>query len=781
MSIKYNLYIITTSFRLIVNLNDIRTIYKNESDNLLRGPRIHMVAFQQAAQEIATEDDPTTAKLLKTNDIEIGFEGSMGANSVSPRGMLSRLLNQLVEVEGIVTRCSNVRPKLVRSVQFCEKNMNYTKREYRDATSLDIGLNVDGSGSEKRVTSSVIVDKDTDGNALEMELGLSRYKDYQTLVLQEMPERARVGQLPRSIEVIVENDLVDRAKPGDRIRCIGVYRPLPSNVNNVTSGIFRSVLILNNISVIGKEIGAVILTGEDRNNIVEMSNRKNLLDTMASSLCPSVFGHEFVKKALILQLLGGCERNLENGTHLRGDINVLLVGDPSTAKSQMLRAILDIAPLAISTTGRGSSGVGLTAAVTSDAETGERRLEAGAMVLADRGVVCIDEFDKMSEGDRVAIHEVMEQQTVTIAKAGIHASLNARCSVLGAANPVYGQYDRTRRPQDNIGLPDSLLSRFDLLFIILDQLEPEFDRRLSEHVITSHQYRRPGTIMEPEPLNQVVSLNLDNPSERVDDAPVWLRGGSSSSSSSKSSSSPSSNTNDIFTKEFLRKYLHYAKNRIQPILSDLAMESISSHYAELRSKRTQKNLPITARTLETIIRLSSAHAKLRLSEYVENEDVEVAIELLSYVLFHEIGDTSSASKSNTVAIIEDEELSNDPSRKRSSEGVQPIQEKRSKVEVIVQIDENNEVMNIQQLEKVDRQDTRLLSVKETVDSLFDGDYIRITDILDFLNNQYKTGKFNDKELLIYLRVLEADNLVCNFLFIFISTFLIIIYFILANN
>lgn len=781
MSIKYNLYIITTSFRLIVNLNDIRTIYKNESDNLLRGPRIHMVAFQQAAQEIATEDDPTTAKLLKTNDIEIGFEGSMGANSVSPRGMLSRLLNQLVEVEGIVTRCSNVRPKLVRSVQFCEKNMNYTKREYRDATSLDIGLNVDGSGSEKRVTSSVIVDKDTDGNALEMELGLSRYKDYQTLVLQEMPERARVGQLPRSIEVIVENDLVDRAKPGDRIRCIGVYRPLPSNVNNVTSGIFRSVLILNNISVIGKEIGAVILTGEDRNNIVEMSNRKNLLDTMASSLCPSVFGHEFVKKALILQLLGGCERNLDNGTHLRGDINVLLVGDPSTAKSQMLRAILDIAPLAISTTGRGSSGVGLTAAVTSDAETGERRLEAGAMVLADRGVVCIDEFDKMSEGDRVAIHEVMEQQTVTIAKAGIHASLNARCSVLGAANPVYGQYDRTRRPQDNIGLPDSLLSRFDLLFIILDQLEPEFDRRLSEHVITSHQYRRPGTIMEPEPLNQVVSLNLDNPSERVDDAPVWLRGGSSSSSSSKSSSSPSSNTNDIFTKEFLRKYLHYAKNRIQPILSDLAMESISSHYAELRSKRTQKNLPITARTLETIIRLSSAHAKLRLSEYVENEDVEVAIELLSYVLFHEIGDTSSASKSNTVAIIEDEELSNDPSRKRSSEGVQPIQEKRSKVEVIVQIDENNEVMNIQQLEKVDRQDTRLLSVKETVDSLFDGDYIRITDILDFLNNQYKTGKFNDKELLIYLRVLEADNLVCNFLFIFISTFLIIIYFILANN
>lgn len=388
-----------------------------------------------------------------------------------------------------------------------------------------------------------------------------------------------------------------------------------------------------------------------------------MLTLMSKSLCPSIFGHEFIKKALILQLLGGMERNLENGTHLRGDINIMMVGDPSTAKSQLLRAVLDIAPLAISTTGRGSSGVGLTAAVTMDPETGEKRLEAGAMVLADRGVVCIDEFDKMNEVDRVAIHEVMEQQTVTIAKAGIHASLNARCSVIAAANPIYGQYDKTRRPQENIGLPDSLLSRFDLLFIVLDQLDPTLDRILSEHVIHSHLYRRPGTIMEPEGLNQNSSLQLlEDHYEDVNtrqDTPVWLRNNNNfnnanSSNSSSSSSGANANTNDdtnnssgdILSKEFLRKYIHYAKHRITPVLSEDAMERISNAYAGMRGHQSRKNLPITARTLETMIRLSTAAAKCRLSNNIEIEDVETAVELLNFVLFHEIGPQSSTTTNN---------------------------------------------------------------------------------------------------------------------------------------
>lgn len=637
-------------FRLIVNINELRNFQSVLPEKLMKSPRQYILALQQAAKESAENADPSFAKILRTNELQVGFEGSFGQNSVSPRGLLSTMLNNLVQVEGIVTKCSLVRPKLVRSTHYCPFTKAYSFREYRDATAMDLGIDTTGHG-ESTITSAAMPTKDKDGNALDTELGYCLYKDYQSVILQEMPERAKVGQLPRSVELILEHDLVDRVKPGDRIQCVGVYRPMSSTAQGQSSGIFRSTFICNNVSIIGKEVGAVQLSGVDIKHIRELSVLPNVLDILAQSLCPSIFGHSHVKTALILQLLGGCERNLENGTHLRGDINVMMVGDPSTAKSQLLRAVLDIAPLAISTTGRGSSGVGLTAAVTSDPDTNERRLEAGAMVLADRGIVCIDEFDKMNENDRVAIHEVMEQQTVTIAKAGIHASLNARCSVLAAANPVYGQYDRTRRAQENIGLPDSLLSRFDLLFIVLDQMDPVMDRRISEHVVKSHQYRRPGTIMEPEPMNQVSRVDLDeHRADAVNDIPVWQRGGKSVQSSVGAlayGAGKSHLPKDYLTKDFLRKYIHYAKNKCKPVLSDEAMEAISNAYAQMRVKQSTKNLPITARSLETIIRLSSACAKARLSMSVDGEDVEVAVHLLNFVLFHEYTDNSNDDEAET--------------------------------------------------------------------------------------------------------------------------------------
>lgn len=368
--------------------------------------------------------------------------------------------------------------------------------------------------------------------------------------------------------------------------------------------------------------------------------RKDIFELLSRSLAPSIHGHAYIKKAILCLLLGGIEKILPNGTRLRGDINILLIGDPSVAKSQLLRYVLCTAPRAIPTTGRGSSGVGLTAAVTSDQETGERRLEAGAMVLADRGVICIDEFDKMSDIDRTAIHEVMEQGRVTIAKAGIHASLNARCSVLAAANPVYGRYDQYKTPMENIGLQDSLLSRFDLLFVILDLVDPEQDRIISDHVVRMHRYRNANEQDgEALPLNSNLDiLSTKNPDavevEDENESPIYEKYDPLLHGKSRSK------TDQILSIKFMRKYIHIAKC-MKPKLTEEASKTIADEYSRLRSEdmvesdvaRTQ---PITARTLETLIRLSTAHAKARLSKTVTVDDANAAIELVQFAYFKRV-------------------------------------------------------------------------------------------------------------------------------------------------
>lgn len=254
------------NFRFIVNINDIRNKEPSWAANIIANPREHLFALQEAATEMAKSSEPMFDKLLKTNELQAGFEGSFGSNSVSPRGLASQLINNLVEVEGIVTKCSSVRPKLVKSVQYCENTNKYTTREYRDAYSMDIGMET-RENQERMPTSTTFPSKDEDGNLLEVEFGLCQYKNHQRLVLQEMPEKARVGQLPRSVDIILEHDLVDHAKPGDRVLCVGVYRALPRLENGQTSGVFPTVLMCNNISIIGSEVGGVTLTASDVGNI----------------------------------------------------------------------------------------------------------------------------------------------------------------------------------------------------------------------------------------------------------------------------------------------------------------------------------------------------------------------------------------------------------------------------------------------------------------------------------------------------------------------------------
>ncbi|MBN3296449.1 MCM3Z factor, partial [Amia calva] len=612
--------------RLIVNINDLRRRNESRAARLLNSAFEELLAFQRALKDLVASVDATYAK--QHEEFFVGLEGSFGNKHVTPRTLTSRLLGRAVCVEGIVTKCSLVRPKVVRSVHYCPATQKTMERKYSDLTSL-----------EPFPSSSIYPTKDEENNPLETEFGLSIYKDHQTITIQEMPEKAPAGQLPRSVDIVLDNDLVDKVKPGDRVQVIGTYRCLPSKKGGYTSGNFRTIMIACHVKQMSKEVSP-FFSADDVAKIKKFSQSrsKDVFSQLARSLAPSIHGHEYIKKAILCLLLGGVEKVLENGSRIRGDINVLLIGDPSVAKSQLLRYVLHTAPRAIPTTGRGSSGVGLTAAVTTDQETGERRLEAGAMVLGDRGVVCIDEFDKMSDMDRTAIHEVMEQGRVTIAKAGIHARLNARCSVLAAANPVYGRYDQYKTPMENIGLQDSLLSRFDLLFIMLDQMDPELDREISDHVLRMHRYRNPGE-QDGAALSLGGSVDIlatDDPNvtqEEEEELQVYEKHNNLLHGTKR-------RREKIVSMEFMRKYIHVAKV-ITPVLTQEAANHIAEEYSRLRSQEQMspdvaRTSPVTARTLETLIRLSTAHAKARMSKAIDLEDAEVAVELVQFAYFKKV-------------------------------------------------------------------------------------------------------------------------------------------------
>ncbi|CAN9507796.1 unnamed protein product [Ophioblennius macclurei] len=642
--------------RLIVNINDLRRRNDARAAKLMNNAFEELLAFQRALKDLVASVDATYAKQYE--EFFIGLEGSFGSKHVSPRTLTSRLLGSMVCVEGIITKCSLVRPKVVRSVHYCPATKKTMERKYTDMTSLDAFP-----------SSAIYPTKDEENNPLETEFGLSIYKDHQTITVQEMPEKAPAGQLPRSVDIILDNDMVDVVKPGDRVQVVGTYRCLPGKKGGFTSGTFRTIMIACNVKQMSKEVSPHFSAG-DVAKIRNFSQTRSIdvFDQLARSLAPSIHGHEYIKKAILCMLLGGVEKVLENGSRIRGDINVLLIGDPSVAKSQLLRYVLHTAPRAIPTTGRGSSGVGLTAAVTTDQETGERRLEAGAMVLADRGVVCIDEFDKMSDMDRTAIHEVMEQGRVTIAKAGIHARLNARCSVLAAANPVYGRYDQYKTPMENIGLQDSLLSRFDLLFIMLDQMDPEQDREISDHVLRMHRYRDPreqeGAAMALGGTVDVLATeDPDSLAEEHEELQVYEKHNNLLHGSKRK-------RDKVVSKEFMRKYVHIAKS-VSPVLTQEAANHIAEEYSRLRSQEQlgadiARTSPVTARTLETLIRLSTAHAKARMSKAVELEDSEVAVELVQFAYFKKVLEKvkkRSRQERDSASEDEDEVEETQPSQK----------------------------------------------------------------------------------------------------------------------
>lgn len=644
--------------RLVISVDELREFDAAYANGIMNEPADYLPAAESALKDaVMAIYDPyefSESEVTADSDFYLGFRGAFGSHQLTPRSINSSFLSKMVSVGGVVTRTSLIRPKIIKSIHYCEKTGRFHSREYRDQTTSFNPI----------TTPAIYPTEDPEGNKLTMEYGFSKYRDHQTITIQELPETAPAGQLPRSLDVILDDDLVDKVKPGDRVEVIGVFRSLGAGQNSTAS--FKVVILGNSIYPLHERSTAVRaiekITDYDIRNINMLAKDKDIFGLMSRSLAPSIYGHQYIKEAILLMLLGGVEKNLDNGTHLRGDINILMVGDPSTAKSQMLRFVLNTAPLAIATTGRGSSGVGLTAAVTMDRETGERRLEAGAMVLADRGVVCIDEFDKMNDIDRVAIHEVMEQQTITISKAGIHTSLNARCSVLAAANPIYGQYDTFKSPQQNIALPDSLLSRFDLLFVVTDDISEEKDRQISRHVLNMHRYVPEG-YSEGEPIREKPTITLAVGDEPVSADQEGRNAGTDVFEKYEPMIHGVSNDNETIAErsrrerqeekkvvsiEFLKKYIQYAKQRIHPVLTENSSNMIIDIYSDLRNDDSNKNTrtsPITARTLETLIRLSTAHAKVRLSQTVDMQDVSIAEQLLRFSLFKEIDHATKVNKS----------------------------------------------------------------------------------------------------------------------------------------
>lgn len=598
--------------------------------NIIQVPGKYIPLLELALHDQVLRLQPQYLKVdYRSRAVHVGFDGPVG-HIRSPRELYARHLNTMVALEGIVTRQSSNRPRVLETVHYCATTNRFTKKAFRDQLTPMID-------SSHLPTVNVMPKTDMEGNPLRTELGLSSFVDSQCAVLQEAPERAPTGQLPRNVELRFDDDLVDCVKPGERVVVVGVYMPYTSADHKT----FQSIVLVNHVvssTLSSAPSGGVSIPG----NIVSLEDKMaafarrvtaadgpaGVMRTLAKAVAPSIYGMANEKAAVLLLMVGGVERKAHH-SHIRGDINVLLVGEPSTAKSQLLRFVLSVSPLALSTTGKGSSGVGLTAAVTVDSYSGERSLSAGAMVLADRGILCVDEFDKMSPQDRVAMHEAMEQQSVTIAKAGIHASLNARCSVLAAANPIYGFYSVKHRLAFNVGLPESLLSRFDLTFIVLDQHSSQHNRRIGSYILRNHMLS-PAVGCDQAVVKTVVGDESSDPSGGPSSSSLSGEG-SLRASDAMFSTTTNSAGERIANVSFLRAYIQLAKQG-KPVLTTHSQQLVSEHYVQLRAEQREESSRdgffITARTLEAIVRLSTAHAKLRWSPVVEEEDVKVAMSLL---------------------------------------------------------------------------------------------------------------------------------------------------------
>lgn len=489
------------------------------------------------------------------------------------RDINAEVIDKLIGVSGMVVRSSEVKP-LAKKIGYRCLNCDAINEAQLKGLSL------------RKPTKCINCSE----KELEMDPENSIFTDFQLVRLQELPEDLPAGQLPHYVEVTVMDDLVDRCRPGDRVLLTGIVRIEHEQIApQAKTNLFRLRMEGNNIEYLGGLAGTkdtrtlerMAISGEDEKQIFAIAGKPDAYDKLIASFAPHIYGHEIIKEAILLLIVGSVTKKLDDGSTRRGDINIFLVGDPGTAKSEMLKYAAKIAPRGLYTSGRGTTAAGLTAAVIRD-KSGIMMLEAGAVVLGDQGLVCIDEFDKIKPEDRSSLHEVMEQQTCSVAKGGIVATLNARTSILSAANPMYGKYDVFKNITENVNLPIPLLTRFDLIYVIRDTPEREKDSRIAGHILEIHR-------------------DVEHAAQPAIEM-------------------------DLF-----RKYLAYAK-QIEPKLTIEVINALRDYYMKMRNVDSEGMITVTPRQLEGLIRLATARARLLLQDNVKIEDAERAIYLVQRML-----------------------------------------------------------------------------------------------------------------------------------------------------
>jgi DNA replication licensing factor MCM2 len=538
---------------------------------LANAPLETLKIFDEVAMDAVRMDYPDYDRIHS----EIHVRVADLPTSYTLRELRQAHLNALVRVRGVVTRRTGVFPQL-KYVRFDCGKCGITLGPFQQESNVEVKISY-CQNCQSRGPFSLNSEKTV-------------YRNYQKMTLQESPGTVPAGRLPRHREVILLWDLIDSAKPGEEVEVTGIYRNNYDVQLNSKNGfpVFATILEANNVVKSHDELAGFRLTDEDEKAIRALSKDKDVVDKIIQSIAPSIYGHTDIKTAVACSLFGGVPKNVGGKHNIRGDINVLLLGDPGTAKSQVLKYVEKTAHRAVFATGQGASAVGLTASVRRDPMTSEWTLEGGALVLADKGTCLIDEFDKMNDQDRTSIHEAMEQQSISISKAGIVTSLQARCAIIAAANPIGGRYNSTIPFAQNVELTEPILSRFDVLCVVRDTVDPAVDELLAKFVVESHGRSHPS----------IAGANV----------------------------TPSQKTVSPIPQDLLRKYILYAREKVQPKLHQMDQDKVSRLYADLRRESLATgSFPITVRHLESIFRLSEAFAKMRLSEFVNSGDVDAAI------------------------------------------------------------------------------------------------------------------------------------------------------------